>query len=512
MTGSLVFLAIIIFGLPLGYYLWDALAKRRMHQRLKANWGKPEALRKLDGDELRDVAHFYQAFRQLQPPALEVDDTTWDDLDMDSLFLHLDTAMSITGSEVLYTMLHEQGTEEGTLQARQQLAQACLADDALRQQVQTALSCIGRSAYHGAWRYLFAPSFQRPKHLWLYPVLAVLPTLFLLLGLFHIIFFLLAAGAFAINLFVHFKSQANWQKEVTALRHLGAVLKVAKRMTNIKHPAFTKQQEGLRRHSSHLRPIRFWLPLFGMQSIGDMAIVLEYIKIFFMLDMLSLVAIVNTINRHIDEVRACYTAIGEIDACLSIAQLYARTPALCQPQFVKEKGMNSSGLYHPLVKGAVRNNLHWQRNILLSGSNASGKSTFIKALALNIILAQSLYLCFADSFVMCRGQAKSAMAVRDNISLGESYFIVEIKSLKRMVDQDNSGMLYCFIDEILRGTNTIERIAASSAVLEQLVSPRLLCMVATHDIELTRILNNSYDNLHFSEVVDDAGLRFDYLL
>jgi DNA mismatch repair ATPase MutS len=73
-------------------------------------------------------------------------------------------------------------------------------------------------------------------------------------------------------------------------------------------------------------------------------------------------------------------------------------------------------------------------------------------------------------------------------------------------------MVYCFIDEILRGTNTIERIAASASVLESLVGKNTLCMAATHDIELTRILAEQYDNRHFSEIVDEDGVRFDFLL
>ena len=98
----------------------------------------------------------------------------------------------------------------------------------------------------------------------------------------------------------------------------------------------------------------------------------------------------------------------------------------------------------------------------------------------------------------------SAMAVKDSITAGESYFIVEIKRLKRILDRMGQGMVYCFIDEILRGTNTIERIAASSAVLRSLLGKQALCLAATHDIELTRILKDSFRMMHFSEQVERA--------
>ena len=104
------------------------------------------------------------------------------------------------------------------------------------------------------------------------------------------------------------------------------------------------------------------------------------------------------------------------------------------------------------------------------------------------------------------------MAVRDNITEGESYFIKEIKSLKRILDKVQDVPCMCFVDEILKGTNTIERIAASAAVLKYLHDKDCLCMTASHDIELTQILENKYDNYHFREEINDDGISFDYKL
>jgi DNA mismatch repair ATPase MutS len=228
--------------------------------------------------------------------------------------------------------------------------------------------------------------------------------------------------------------------------------------------------------------------------------------------MVSLVAIVKVINRNNEAVRAIYELAGEVDACLSIAQLKTRTPGLCSPSFHQECMLHAACLSHPLVQCSIPNDLIWQDNILISGSNATGKSTFIKAVAVNVILAQTINLCYAHQFSLRRGQVMSAMAVRDNIVAGESYFIVEIKSLKRILDAMGDDLVYCFIDEILRGTNTIERISASSAVLRSMIGQEVLCMAATHDIELTRMLVDCYRNLHFGEIVNEAGVQFDYIL
>ena len=105
------------------------------------------------------------------------------------------------------------------------------------------------------------------------------------------------------------------------------------------------------------------------------------------------------------------------------------------------------------------------------------------------------------------------MALSDNIFENESYFIVEIKSLKRILDyMDDDIPMLIFIDEVLRGTNTLERIAASSQILYEFSKKNVLCFSATHDIELTHILENSYSNYHFTEDVVNGEVVFEYLL
>ena len=170
-------------------------------------------------------------------------------------------------------------------------------------------------------------------------------------------------------------------------------------------------------------------------------------------------------------------------------------------------------LYHPLLETPVANSAVFRRHTLFTGSNASGKSTFIKALAVNAILAQTLGVCAARAFTLPRALAVSSMAVSDNLCAGDSYFVAELKSLRRLLACAQTGTpCLCFIDEILKGTNTVERIAASAAVLRHLAGCRCLCFVATHDRELTEMLAGLYENRHFSEQVGPEGVTFDYLL
>lgn len=105
------------------------------------------------------------------------------------------------------------------------------------------------------------------------------------------------------------------------------------------------------------------------------------------------------------------------------------------------------------------------------------------------------------------------MALKDDVLRNESYYIVEIKSLKRIIDKSNDKIpTLCFVDEILRGTNTIERIASSSEVLNYFNNSNCICFAATHDIELTYLLEDEFNNYHFEEEITDKDIVFDYVL
>lgn len=118
-----------------------------------------------------------------------------------------------------------------------------------------------------------------------------------------------------------------------------------------------------------------------------------------------------------------------------------------------------------------------KQGVLLTGSNASGKSTFLKTVAVNGILAQTIHTCLADRYASCFYQMYTSMALRDDLQSQESYYIVEIKSLKRILDHVGEEVpMICFVDEVLRGTNTVERIAASSQILKSMGGSRGLVL------------------------------------
>jgi len=140
----------------------------------------------------------------------------------------------------------------------------------------------------------------------------------------------------------------------------------------------------------------------------------------------------------------------------------------------------------------------------------SGKTTFIKTLGVNFILAQTLNFCLAEKMSIPKLIVKTSIKRNEELEDGKSYFFVEIEAIKYFIDlaQGNNNYLY-LIDEIFRGTNTVERLASSTAVLKHLaVNNRVF--VTTHDIELQEMLQNTFMMYQFSEQVEDGKFFFNY--
>jgi DNA mismatch repair ATPase MutS len=247
----------------------------------------------------------------------------------------------------------------------------------------------------------------------------------------------------------------------------------------------------------------------------------------FHIDLIKFNRMLTIYDKYVNELNELYEVVGYLDALCAAAsfRMLLGEEGYCVPELLSERlskeesigntpYYEAEGIYHPLLDEPVKNSVKANRSVLLTGSNASGKSTFLKSVALNAILAQTIHTVAAGNYRASYFQVLSSMALRDNMQNNESYFIVEIKSLRRMFEAAKEPVCtLCFVDEVLRGTNTVERIAASREVLSGLVTTgQTICFAATHDIELTYLLEKDCDNYHFEETVTDDKVEFDYLL
>lgn len=505
-----VLLILLIPSLLLSLITTISHRRKTLEATLKREWGAKKVTRTMDEDALANIERIWKEMRWEASSSMQVDDVTWNDLDMDAIYRRLNRTQSNAGEETLYAMLREIDVSDEALVRRNRWMRALSEDEAGRLALQKQLRKLGREHEHGAFAFLRDPQARRPSHGWLYVVLAVLPLIFLGLGFLNAIWFAGIAVSFLVNTIVYYRTRMIWQSEQAAVRQIAAVLRCADKMNRRVIPGM---EDGFREFGTlcaKLRPIARWNGLYAMQRVNDYDFLTDYIRIAFQLDMISLMRLASFIKRHSQEVIRLYSLVGGTDACIAVASVRASLERYTVPVFVGDKYVKAEKMVHSLLKEPVANDLDWRQNVLITGSNASGKSTFVKAVALNAILAQSICTCWAETFSMPRAQVMSSMALRDDVQGGDSYFIVEIKSLKRIISAlREDRVTLCFIDEILRGTNTVERIASSSALLRYLDGQNALCIAATHDMELTQLLSK-YRQVHFREEITPQGMVFPY--
>ena len=143
----------------------------------------------------------------------------------------------------------------------------------------------------------------------------------------------------------------------------------------------------------------------------------------------------------------------------------------------------------------------------------SGKTSFIRTIGLNVITGYTINTCFASEMNIPKLRIYSAIRISDDLMNNKSYYFEEVLTIKDMLDKSADDHRNLFLlDEIFKGTNTIERIAAGKAVLSSLANNGNIVIVSTHDIELTELLDDTYDLYHFSEIVEEGSVGFDYKL
>ena len=442
-----------------------------------------------------------------------IDDITWNDLDMDEVFSRIDACQTSIGEEYLYATLHEPVQDPEKLSKREKLIELFDELPDLRKDIQLILSKMGKSSYTTLASFCYDVESKRLKNLFIYKVLGILPFVFIVLFFVNPLLGLLGfIGSCTINGLIYYYITVAITKEMAAIRYFTVLLwgagKICDRFSLIDNPIINDLSSSYKIFNK----IGGKLSALGQEVVSELDALAEYPRIIMLTNIRHYNKVIDLLEKNTEEFRLLYTSMGEVDLAVNVLSFRKSLPFYSIPQFVTENEISIEEMYHPLVKEPVNNSVSITRNSLVSGSNASGKSTFIKSIAVNAIMAQTINTCTAKSFKTRFALVLTSMAIHDDITVGDSYFISEIKSLKRILDMIPKTNCICIVDEILRGTNTVERIAASASVLEYMAKLDCLCLVATHDIELTTMLEDDYNNYHFSEQITEEGVEFDYKL
>ena len=461
-----------------------------------------EHYREKYGDYTRDAALGY------------VDDRTWADLGMNEIHDRIDVSFTMAGRNELYRILRHALPPEGSIQERTELMRVFTEDQQRRQEIAQVLSRVGEERDADPAVLLWGDSVESDD---LFPVFigmcgmsiaAVLITAFgnLTLGIVAIVV------SFFTNMWVYYRKARHVSVYVPALRVLSRMIEAAKDLPWYDLPELRKDARGARRA---FRWLLTGAPSPSPTFSGDITeVVLLYIKIFFQIDLIAYNRIVRTIAKHHDSFRSLYQGLGTIDALYSLASYRARRKRSCdvEPADPENGEIGLEGAYHPLIARAIPNTVALHRpGAIVTGTNMAGKSTFLRTVGICVLFAQTAGYTFASRYRAPRFRIMSSIEKHDDLAEGKSFYYDEAERIYRMIEEVGSGTpVLLLIDELLSGTNSLERESASIAILHYLADRPALTIAATHDVAIARGVADTYALHYFTDSADENGLSFDY--
>lgn len=520
----LAILAVFVIVVLAREFYMAGQRRRQFIQSLRDNYGNmPKKEYSLERYARMD-SYFKRHRREGQ-----LDDITWNDLNMDDIFKRINYTFSASGEEYLYHTLRTAVNTKEELAHREEAIRFFEEHADERVQIQYLMSVLGHTKKYSLYDYLdnldILGERSNKKHILMdilfIPLLALTP--------FYLSVALFALSVLMIyNIITYFREKNEIDPYIVSFSYIIRLLEVCKKVTAISVPACQEELEQMRQGVGRLLAVsRNSYFVFAKNRFGSsgnpLELLMDYLRMIFHLDLMQFNRMLKLIRDRRDDVDMLIGNVGFLEMVISVGAFRASLEEGYSVPHIRElSGEDNGGVrnvfsleegYHPLLQKPVKNSISASRGVLLTGSNASGKSTFLKMTALNVILAQTIHTCTAKAYEAPLFRVFSSMSLRDDLKSGESYYMVEIRAIKRILDAAGGEQpIICFVDEVLRGTNTVERIAASTQILKSLCVKGTLCFAATHDIELTELLEKDYDNYHFEEEIREGDVVFPYQL
>ena len=506
--GSILFLIVI-------YLVSIRLKKARNKATRKSlieNWGKPKNEKYLDFDLINQ---FFKNHKSPKNVFQIISDNTWVDLDMNEVFRFLDRTTSKIGQQYLYYKLRTI-TSISDLTRFGKLTEVFKSNHALRVKCQFELSELSSNKAYYFEEIFRLQNVEKSNKIWLFRSLSIAAISTIILSFFYPIWFLLLIPIFFINLVFHYKNKSSIQLYLNGVGQLATSYHVAKKLSSSEEiKSFYKDFGFLKNVRSILSKIRFieWEKKLDSEYALLFWFISEIIKITFNLEPILFYSFQKSLESKEKDLRELFLFIGEIDSAISCASLQTNNSKYCIPTFKSTKEVFAEEIYHPLIENCIPNSLNLEnKSLLLTGSNMSGKTTFIRTFSINAILGQTLNFCFAKKLETPFFKIYSSIRISDDLINNTSYYLEEVVRIKELIDASKEEDSCLFIlDELFKGTNTVERIAAGKSILSYLNKRNHIVMVSTHDLELTDLLKQeNFDLYHFSETIENDQLIFDH--
>ena len=473
-----------------------------------------------DIDSIRAYLRFYRG------EDVALDDDVCKDIDLDDLFGYSNRCITPVGELMFYDRFRRM-KRSGRSADDEKDIRLIIEDEDFRSRIESALATVNlkKGISVSALLNMSVQIGHWHKFSWLIPLieLAVFVLLLAFLPPAAAIFF--AVAVLTLNVCLHYANKPYIDLYIRPLMQLDRLRQASVKLSETDR--FNDLQE-VNLAIKKLAKLSGRLRIFSLNGILEsdfMAmfyILIELVKILLCIEPIKTYAILTKMDDVSKDSRTLFEYAGGWDVLYSIAS-FRKWMDSCgfvwsSPAFVsQQKILKADDIYHPLINNCVPNSIQIDKSVIITGSNMSGKSSFLKTLAVNIVSSYALNMCFASSMSLPECRLHSVLSVSDDLDEGKSYYMSEVLRIKSIVDKccsaDDHIADFVFIDEIFKGTNTVERISIADAVIRYLSSTdNTIAVVSTHDIELARGLETTLDTYHFNETIDSEHIRFSYTL
>ena len=419
-----------------------------------------------------------------------LDARTIDDLDLPLVFRAIDRARTATGAQLLWRWLAAPAVRRDVLDARERNI-ALVTDSALRDHIDDALPEIAvPDAPLLPWLLWEPPQPPPPTRLPLAIVLAQLASL--VFALWWTPALVITSLLFIAAMLIDDWSTLHTARHARALAVLAYTLDAGTKLVDLPAVLVGSAREDLVVHPMLRRRL-------SILTTNDPFGLCEILRAGFLIRLFTIRSCMRIVDRECERLRRLVLWIGELDAFGSVARLRAErdvhVPALVEGG---TPTLHTRGVLHPAIEGAVGNDVALDAtSLLVTGSNMSGKSTFLRTLAINAILAQSIHTTFGT----WRGsllRVRSVMRIGDDVAAGMSTYAVEVAAVGELFAAAGGLPSLFVLDEPFNGTNPTIRVPIVVAVLEHLAAHDLV-VAATHDLDVAKQLGPNFERVYFAE-------------
>lgn len=504
----------VLIGIAILTWLIIASVKekdKRLTEEIHLNWAKEiDKYRNFDDLEKYAASKNEQLFHRLSSQTLK-------DIDIENLFTFLDRTTTKIGEQLLYNKVVFPTNNLNELKEFSAKSIYFIENANKREAVQKILLRLEKNGTSEITEVLQQKNFVTDKNRLVYKILTILAICGVLCSVFFPVISIYLIPIFAVNITIQYVFKYRNEKQYEILSEVYGLIKSSERLQKINSivdaTSIHQDLKCLKTFRKNYRFLHFGIP--GDDLSKALFYLLELLKACFLTELHLLNNLHFQVFKEKRSLNHLYQFTGDFDVAISIASLKSDERfTLCIPDLIEEKKtLKFTNATHPLINDCVPNSFSLEnKSAFITGSNMSGKSTFLRTILINSILAQTLYLCFAEAYTSSFVKQFSSIKIEDHLLEGSSFFFEEVEIIKEMTEKISSSNNLFVIDEIFKGTNTIERISLAKAVLHFLNKNENLVIASSHDLELIDLLSSDFEMHHFTETILENQLIFDHTI